>query len=408
MTAFVAMAALVAMLPNLPRTHQAVPPALKGVARIVCLGDSITQQGEKPVGYVWLLRHYLNTIYRDSPIEVINAGVSGHKSSDMLARFQRDVLDHKPDLVLISVGVNDVWHGFYDGHTKGDGPLGIPLSDYRSNVQKMILAATEARAKVILLLATQIGEDPKTPENLKALAYNNTLRALAEEFKCGLVDLQTPFRRMIAAYRETTGNTENILTVDGVHMNVEGNRVMAHAILSALGVPDSVRLAAHEAVESQLAASRPHPGPLPSGQILSDNKPATASSEFSEKYGADQANLAEKTFDQRWCVNSDKFVPNPWWQVDLGKSYELRGVHIVFAPEEPDTWKYKVLVSEDGVAFHDVVDRSKANEYFSEENHRFLSPVAARYVKVLFTAETSAQNWASLRHVQVFGNETRK
>src|SRR4051794_31980867 len=84
-------------------TH-APPSSLKDVHRIVCLGDSITQGGEAPGGYVWLLRRYLTALYPN--IEVINAGISGHKSTDMLERFQRDVLDKKPNLVTISVGVN--------------------------------------------------------------------------------------------------------------------------------------------------------------------------------------------------------------------------------------------------------------------------------------------------------------
>src|SRR5579871_1722929 len=83
-----------------------VPPALKDVHRIVCLGDSITQMGENPGGYVWLVRHFLNSIYPQQNIEVINAGISGHKSTDMIERFQRDVLDKKPDLITISCGVN--------------------------------------------------------------------------------------------------------------------------------------------------------------------------------------------------------------------------------------------------------------------------------------------------------------
>src|SRR4051794_28866505 len=86
---------------------QVVPKGLQGVHRIVCLGDSITEQGENPGAYVWLVRHFLNDVYPQEHIEVINAGISGHKSTDMLARFQRDVLDKKPDLVTISVGVND-------------------------------------------------------------------------------------------------------------------------------------------------------------------------------------------------------------------------------------------------------------------------------------------------------------
>ena len=72
-----------------------VPPLLHGVHRVVCLGDSITQFGEGPGGYVWLVRHYLKDLYPGQSIETLNAGISGHKSTDMIERFRRDVLDQR-------------------------------------------------------------------------------------------------------------------------------------------------------------------------------------------------------------------------------------------------------------------------------------------------------------------------
>lgn len=379
------------------------PARLDGISRIVFLGDSITQQGEYPGGYVWLIRQSLDALYPGAKINVVNAGVSGNKSTDMLSRFQSDVLAVHPDLVFVSVGVNDVWHGFYDGHSSGDGPLGISLEDYRGNVQKMISRAREAHARVVLLMATPIGEDPSAAENVKQASYNRALQDLAAQNGCGIVDLQTPFRRLIATYRETTGSTQNFLTVDGVHMNSQGNQVMAQTILTYLGVSDSARNSVHDEIQRRMIASRPHPGPLPIGVILSDNRSASASSVYSVQYGPEQANRAGKSFEQRWCAHTGDFVPNPWWQVDLGRSRSLTGIHIVFAPDDPDTWKYKVQISDDGTKFRDVIDQSSSNQFFSEENHLFPVKTTGRYVRVLFIAPTNAQNWASLRHVQVYG-----
>src|SRR5262245_56670156 len=111
-----------------------VPPALSGVRTLVTLGDSITQGGGSPGGYVWLMQKYLDGLY-PGQIRIVNAGISGHKSTDMAARFKRDVLDVKPDMVTISVGVNDVWHGFFDFANQkpipdGNGPNGVPLPVY--------------------------------------------------------------------------------------------------------------------------------------------------------------------------------------------------------------------------------------------------------------------------------------
>lgn len=243
---------LIAGLATLASAQDAkAPPALEGVHRIVCLGDSITQAGEAPMGYVWLVRHYLGAIYPNHNIEVLNAGISGHKSNDMLARLKRDVLDPKPDLVTISVGVNDVWHGFYDNHPKGDGPAGIQLDDYKKNVESMVSQAQAAGIRVVMLSTTVIYEDLDSPENKKAEGYNAALRDIARRHKLLFVDYQKPFRDLIRDYRKSTGATDNLLTVDGVHMNGPGNKVMAHTLLTALGVPKEAQTAAQKRVETE-------------------------------------------------------------------------------------------------------------------------------------------------------------
>lgn len=226
-----------------------VPPLLQGVHRVVCLGDSITQFGESSGGYVWLVRHYLRDLYPDQNIETINSGISGHKSTDMIARFQRDVLDKKPDLVTISVGVNDVWHGFYDNHPMGDGPRGVSLEDYQKNVDSMVSQAVSAGIKVVVLSTTVIEEDLNNRENAKAAKYNAVLREIARAHQCTFVDFQRPFRTLIQAYQRSTGGRDNLLTVDGVHMNSSGNKVMAHTILTGIGISPR----AQEAVQGQVA-----------------------------------------------------------------------------------------------------------------------------------------------------------
>ena len=91
---------------------EAAPPpeiqnAIAGKSKIVIVGDSITEAGKYPGGYVWLLQHYLSDLYPDRQIEIVNAGISGNKATDMQARFQKDAIDQKPYLVMINVGVNE-------------------------------------------------------------------------------------------------------------------------------------------------------------------------------------------------------------------------------------------------------------------------------------------------------------
>lgn len=215
-----------------------VPAPLRGVHQIVCLGDSITEQGGQPGGYVNLLQRTLMALYPAQQFQVINAGISGHKATDMQARFQRDVLSKNPDLVTISVGVNDVWHGFYDNHPAGDGPRGVPLPLYREKILEMVDGAKAAKAKVVLVSPTLIHEDLTGPENAKLDTYVTEMRSIAKERGCAFVDLNANFKAIVAAYQKRAGRTANLLTTDGVHMNAAGNRVMAYGILRSIGVPD--------------------------------------------------------------------------------------------------------------------------------------------------------------------------
>lgn len=220
-----------------------VPPLLRNAHRIACLGDSITEQGGQPGGYVNLLQRYLTALYPSQQIEVFNAGISGHKSTDMQARFQRDVLAKNPDLITINVGVNDVWHAYRDfargvDHPNGDLPAGVPLPVYREKLVEMIDAGKAAKAKIVLVSPTLIYENLASPENARLDAYVAEMRAIAKERGCGFVDLNSAFKELVRAYQKRAGHTSNLLTTDGVHMNPAGNRVMAYGILRGLGVPE--------------------------------------------------------------------------------------------------------------------------------------------------------------------------
>ncbi|MEG4943725.1 SGNH/GDSL hydrolase family protein, partial [Microcoleus sp. F4-D5] len=77
---------------------KATPPeiqnAIAGRRKIVTVGDSITEAGKYPGGCVWLLQRYLNAL-DPGHIEIVNAGISGNKATDMQARFQKDAIDPK-------------------------------------------------------------------------------------------------------------------------------------------------------------------------------------------------------------------------------------------------------------------------------------------------------------------------
>ena len=229
-----------------PVSEASPPPeiqnVLAGKRRIVTLGDSITEAGKYPGGYVWLLERYFSALYPDRKIEIINAGISGHKATDMQARFQTDVIDKKPDLVTINVGVNDVWHAFFDFqklqfYPQGNLQSGVPLAEYRDKLNQMVQAAYAAGIRVVLLSPTPIREVLDGPENRRLQEYIAAMREIAQQNKCLFIDLNAPFREVIGTYQKHAGKTLNLLAGDGVHPNQSGYRIIAFTILRGLGVP---------------------------------------------------------------------------------------------------------------------------------------------------------------------------
>jgi len=200
---------------------------VKDGEKIAFLGDSITQGGMGPTGYVTLVIQGLKA--NGVNATAIGAGISGHKSNDMLARLQRDVIDKKPDWMTLSCGVNDVWHG----------AKGVPLDQYKQNITQIVEKAQAAGIKVVILTATMITENPQEPNNEKLVAYNEFLRELAKEKKCLLAELNGAMQKELDEKEKAGGKRGKLLTSDGVHMNPLGNMMMASGVLRGFGLNDA-------------------------------------------------------------------------------------------------------------------------------------------------------------------------
>lgn len=213
----------------------------KNGQKIGFMGDSITQAGAEPQGYVTLVIRGLEA--NGIQVSSIPAGISGHKSNQMLERLDRDVLSKKPDWMTLSCGVNDVWHGVN----------GIPLEPYKKNITEIVEKCQAAGVKVMILTSTMIGEDAPNSNNQKLATYNAFLRDLAKNKKCRLADLNADMQAAIA--KAGPDHKGNLLTSDGVHMNPEGNRMMATGVLKAFG------LSAKQLKKAQDSWSKPASNP---------------------------------------------------------------------------------------------------------------------------------------------------
>lgn len=209
-------------------------PLVSSGAKVAFLGDSITQQGvESPSGYVHLVGKGLQA--NGIEVKLIGAGVSGHKSNQMLERLEKDVLSKKPDWMTLSCGVNDVWHG----------ARGVPLEDYKKNITEIVDRCAKAGVKVMILTATPIKETDNE-NNQKLAGYNAFLRQLAQERQLPLADLSAVMWEELKTPTHPRPQGD-YLTSDGVHMNPLGDTIMATGILEAFGLDEAQIVKAREA-----------------------------------------------------------------------------------------------------------------------------------------------------------------
>ncbi len=198
--------------------------------RIVFFGDSITEAGALPGGYVTLVAEALAERYPNGAVEVIGAGISGHKVPDLQERLDRDVLAHDPTHVVIYIGINDVWH-FYEF----DHVTGTEREVFEEGLHDLISTMQGAGAHVSLCTPSVIGEDPAsdTEVNQALMEYADISRTVAEASGATLCDLRAAFEDYLVAYNPDK-LYEGVLTTDGVHLNEGGNWFVADLMLEHL------------------------------------------------------------------------------------------------------------------------------------------------------------------------------
>jgi len=195
--------------------------------RIAFLGDSITQAGAQPGGYIDLLQRALAPFA--PAVSFIPAGISGHKVPDLLRRYERDVLAHDPTLVFVYIGINDVWHS-----RSGNG---TPAEAFNSGLETLASALQGAgKRRVVLATATCIGERPAGQNELDPMLaeYVALTRAVAAADPARtLSDLHASFRAHQALHNPSAAE-RGVLTTDGVHLNASGNLLVATEAARAL------------------------------------------------------------------------------------------------------------------------------------------------------------------------------
>ncbi len=199
---------------------------------LVFMGDSITQFGKDTVdGYLRLVVQGLAA----NGIDVTwhGVGVSGHTAAQMKARFQRDVIDKKPNVVTIFAGVNDCGFGW---------------------PEKTDSTPDDVAAMADQTLAAGITPVLLSPTTVHREAYREDVHAYAQAVREIARTRKIPYAATYEAIRAYVDNPVNPTinhfghkaTKDGTHTGVVGNRILAREVLKAFGF-DSAEMAKAEA-----------------------------------------------------------------------------------------------------------------------------------------------------------------
>ena len=196
--------------------------------RVVFFGDSITQAGVQPTGYITRIGEGLKAKGLASAYELTGAGIGGNKIYDLYLRMEDDVLAKNPDIVFIWVGVNDVWH-------KQSFGTGTDPDKFEKFYHAVIKKLQVKKIRVILVTPAAIGEktDFTNQQDGDLNKYSQIIRDIASKDNCELVDL----RKIFLDYnlKNNPDNKESgILTVDRVHLNDKGNQLVADEMMKLL------------------------------------------------------------------------------------------------------------------------------------------------------------------------------
>ena len=200
--------------------------------RVIFFGDSITQQGVEPGGYIMRIDSMCRLENKSSQYEFVGAGIGGNKVYDLYLRMDSDVLAKSPDIVVIYIGVNDVWHKVSYG-------TGTDPDKFERFYNAIIKRLRDKNISVILCTPAVIGEktDFTNQQDGDLNKYSVIIREIAKQNSLPLVDLRQKFLEY-----DKQNNSENkeqgILTRDRVHLNAKGNQLVADEMWKTIkGLP---------------------------------------------------------------------------------------------------------------------------------------------------------------------------
>ena len=178
--------------------HLADRLAGEGGLKIVAIGSSTTHGEGDITPYPARLQDALKARYPKRDIKVVNKGQNGQEAPDELKRFQQDVLDEKPDVVIWQVGTNAVWHGDdldtaaaairYGLDLLADLPMDVVVMDLQYLPAVLTPDHIDAAERMVALIADAVAT-ARGPVNLfKRFAYMRDWHELERRSFDSMVD----------------------------------------------------------------------------------------------------------------------------------------------------------------------------------------------------------------------------
>ena len=204
---------------------------LKNGDKFVLIGDSITDVGRRSDpdglgdGYVRKFRELLIAARPDLDLEIVNQGISGNTVRSLKERWQTDVIDLKPNVLSVCIGVNDVWRQVTNRPDEA-----VLIDEYEATYREILdQAVAECDCRLALCEPTMIGEEPDTEANQLMKPYIDCVHRLCNEYKAVLVPMNAAFWTAIEA------NPDRAWSGDGVHPYPHGHMLMAWTLFNAIG-----------------------------------------------------------------------------------------------------------------------------------------------------------------------------
>jgi len=199
-TIFIVLFSLIVMMPR---------SSMSNMKKIVLIGDSITES--------W--KGYSPEFFAENPY-LINKGVGGETTPQILDRFNRDVVSLKPELVIILAGINDI--------AQNTGYISIP--EIFTNIINMVEIADSHNIAPVLcsvLPASKIVWKPEIESADLVIELNEKLKGYCKENNIVYVDY---FSSMVGENKELRSD----LTYDGVHPDKKGYLIMEKILLETI------------------------------------------------------------------------------------------------------------------------------------------------------------------------------